>query len=239
MPYEPIIPDGYHLGNSRDVSGASTGHLFEDGTNKLKGHAAWEWVDEPEYSYTASHRPQPARQLTPEEMELAFELAGIIVVGIIRAAAVTAPHLRRWWGGHAVPASRAAWRKIKSLGKKTSKESNSSSFFVEEAVFVASTTGLEISRPSEDIRMSSAEWELRFRSMLSAGFFAQEQMRILSIARVDERETILREPTASETMSPQQFIERVRLMLEANPTLLNEKTSAELMKTFDPNLKRL
>ena len=101
-------------------------------------------------------------------------------------------------------------------------------------MFVASATGVELARPDDEIRMSSAEWETRFRSMLFAGAFAQDQMRVLSIARVDDQQAVLKEPSSSEELTPQQFIERVKLMLETHPDLLNEQTSAELMKAFGP-----
>ena len=67
MPYEPIIPKGHHLGTSHEVDGAVKGHIFEDGTNALKGHADWIWVDDPEPSYSYSYTPEPPRQLTEEE----------------------------------------------------------------------------------------------------------------------------------------------------------------------------
>jgi hypothetical protein len=242
MPYEPIIPEGQHLGASHDVDGAATGHLFEDGTNKLKGHAAWRWVDEPEVDYGSSYRaqsdygsgdrPDPPRELTPEEIELAIELAGVIVAGIVRAAAVARPHLKRWWSSKGVPIGRSAWSKARSVGRKKRQIAGGRSSFAEEAMFVASAEGVEIAPTGADIRMSSAEWESRFRSMLSVGVFAQEQMRVLSIARAEERKAAVQEPGASVELTPREFVERVKIMLEATPALLNEKTYAELMRAF-------
>jgi hypothetical protein len=233
MPYEPIIPDGQHLGTSHDVDGAATGHLFEDGTNRLVGHAAWRWVDEPDFGTgdeDTSH-PEPQRELTPEEIEAAIILAGVIVAGIIHVAAVATPHVQQWWKRRVVPAGRAVWGRLIARARKQ-KTPREPADFVERAMFVASTTGVEIAQPSNQIHMSSAEWEARFRSMLYAGAFAQEQMRVLSIARVDKLQTALEEPSASAELTAQQFVERVRLMLEAHPDLLNEETAAQLMKAF-------
>ena len=238
MPYEPIIPNGQHLGTSHDIAGAATGHLFEDGTNKLVGHAAWRWVDEPEPDYEPSYRPEAPRQLTPEEIELAVKLAGMIVAGIIRGAVVATPHIKRWWSSTAVPIGKSAWQAVTFRRKKRQLPGTTSSF-VEEAMFVASSRGVEVAPANGEIRMSSAEWESRFRSMLYAGAFAQEQMRVLSIARVDEHQVALEAPSVTETLTSEQFIERVRIMIEANPALLNEKTSAELIKAFNPDRKLL
>lgn len=236
MPYEPIVPDGQHLGTSHDVDGAATGHLFEDGTNRLVGHAAWQWVDEAEAEplYEESYRPEPPRELTPEEIEAAIVLAGVIVAGIVKAAAVAAPHVQRWWNSKLIPTCRAAWNRL-TVRRKQPLASDTPSDFVEEAMFVASATGVELARTDGEIRMSSAEWEARFRSMLFAGAFAQEQMRVLSIARIDEQQAVLEKPSASETLTPQQFVERVKLMLEAHPELLSEETSAQLVKAFRPS----
>src|SRR5947208_4827659 len=104
MRYEPIVPEGQHLGTSREVAGAVTGHLFEDGTNELRGHAAWRRVDEPE----------PRRELlTPEELELAQEITKrIYKLILVRIYAVAEPHVKRWWNEEAVPAVKSAWERV-------------------------------------------------------------------------------------------------------------------------------
>jgi hypothetical protein len=100
-------------------------------------------------------------------------------------------------------------------------------------MFVASSAGVVPAR-ADEIRMTSAEWERRFRWMLTAGAFAQEQMRVLSIARIDDRQTALMEPSETEVLTATQFVERVMLMLEANPSLLHTATSTALIRVFDP-----
>ncbi|MCM3506496.1 hypothetical protein M3666_15390 [Curtobacterium sp. ODYSSEY 48 V2] len=232
MPYEPIIPEGQHLGTSHDVDGAATGHLFDNGTNRLVGHAAWRWVDEPDDEPVFSYEPDPPRELTPEEIEAAAQLAGLILAGIVIGIEVAAPHVRRWWSSSVVPWGKTVRARVSAAVKKFRKEEPQAGF-VEEAMFVASSTGVVLARPDE-IRMTSAEWERRFRSMLIADAFAQEQMRVLSIARVNDRQTVLQEPSESEVLTATQFVERVKLMLEANPSLLNSETSTALMQVFDP-----
>lgn len=59
-------------------------------------------------------------------------------------------------------------------------------------------------------------------------------MCVLSIARVNDRQTVLQEPSEFEVLTATQFVERVKLMLEANPSLLNSETSTALMQVFDP-----
>ncbi|MDT0234911.1 hypothetical protein [Curtobacterium sp. BRB10] len=233
MPYEPIVPEGQHLGTSHEVDGASTGHLFEDGTNRLVGHAAWRWVDEPDSASQGSYESNRPRELTPEEIELAAQLAGLILAGIVRGAVIAAPHVRRWWTTAALPWGKSAWARVSALAMRKMPGQEPPAGFVEEAMFVASSAGVVTAR-ADEIRMTSAEWERRFRSMLVAGAFAQEQMRVLSIARVDDRQAALEQPTDSEVLTATQFVERVKLMLEANPSLLNTATAAEVMRAFDP-----
>lgn len=232
MPYEPIVPEGQHLGASREFPGAATGHLFDDTTNRLVGHAAWQWVDGPDGAPGTGYEGSQQRELTAEEIELAAQLAGLILAGILRGAVIAAPHVRRWWVTAALPWGRSAWSRL-STAVRQLREQKPTAGFVEEAMFVASSAGV-VSARADEIRMTSAEWERRFRSMLSAGAFAQEQMRVLSIARVDERQTVLEEPTDAEVLTATEFVERVRLMLEANPALLNTSTAEALMQAFDP-----
>lgn len=231
MPYEPIIPQGQHLGTSHDVDGAATGHLFEDGTNKLVGHAAWRWVDGPDET-TFGYETDSPRELTQEEIEAAAQLAGLILAGIVVGIEAAAPHVRRWWSRTMVPWGKTVRARVSFAAQKFRKKQPQADF-VEEAMFVASSSGVVLARVDE-IRMTSAEWERRFRSMLVADAFAQEEMRVLSIARVDDRQTALQEPSESEVLTATQFVERVRLMLEANPSVLNEETSTALMQVFDP-----
>lgn len=172
------------------------------------------------------------RELTPEEIEAAAQLAGLILAGIVIGIEAAAPHVRRWWSSSVVPWGKTVRARVSAAVKKFRKEKPQAGF-VEEAMFVASSTGVVLARPDE-IRMTSAEWERRFRSMLVADAFAQEQMRVLSIARVNDRQTVLQEPSESEVLTATQFVERVKLMLEANPSLLNSETSTALMQVFDP-----
>jgi len=232
MPYEPIIPEGQHLGASHDVDGAATGHLFEDGTNKLVGHAAWRWVDEPDDEPAFSYEPDPPREMTPEEVEAAAQIAGLILAGIVIGIEVAAPLVRRWWSRTMVPWGKTVRGRV-SAAARTLRREQPRADFVEEAMFVASSTGVVLAKVDE-IRMTSAEWERRFRSMLVADAFAREQMQVLSIARVDDRQTVLQKPSESEVLTATQFVERVKLMLAANPSLLNTETSTALMQVFDP-----
>lgn len=229
MPFEPIIPDGHHLGTSRSIDGAVTGHIFEDGSNTLKGHAAWQWVDEPEQSYSTSYEYQVPRELTAEERELIEKLAGMILAGIMIGVAAATPHVKRWWSEKALPAMKTTWsrvtkRKVIGGGLEPSPPQASS---------VVSEAGVEIILAEPKIKMSHAEWAQRFRAMLAAGNFRDEQQRILANAQVEDDDLALAlEAGRARELTPAQFAERVKRMLAANPELLNDETATELMRVF-------
>ena len=116
MPYEPIIPDGLHLGSSHKEDGAVVGHLFDD-DNELKGHAAWHWVDEPGPEHRDTYHDEEPRPLTQEEAEAVAALAALLVLAILKTVEVTAPIVGKWWNETAAPAMKAAWNALASKRK--------------------------------------------------------------------------------------------------------------------------
>src|SRR5690606_8736137 len=87
------------------------------------------------------------------------------------------------------------------------------------------------------IRMSAAEWTARFKAMAAAGAFKDEQMRILSNAQIEEGIAVEGTQSSPEQLTPAQFAERVKELFEARPALLDEETTAELMRVFTPPRK--
>jgi hypothetical protein len=88
------------------------------------------------------------------------------------------------------------------------------------------------------IKMSSAEWEQRLKAMLAASAFQEEQRRILSNAQIEDEVHAIGAAAKTEELTPQQFADRVQVMLQANPSLLTETSSAELIKVFRANAER-
>jgi hypothetical protein len=86
--YRPRVPEGQHLGKSREQVDGVVGHLFSDGENKLEGHAVWEKVEVPdhddEHDYSTSY--EPSRPLTKEEEELAAKMAALLVLAVIEGS---------------------------------------------------------------------------------------------------------------------------------------------------------
>lgn len=235
--YEPVVPKGQHLGTSHEVDGAVTGHLFDDDTNKLQGHAAWREVDEPEYNYSSHNDYEPPRQLTQEEIDQAAELAALIILGIVKAVVVASPHVKRWWDQRVVLTVKSAWKRIPKPRNAKSQITPASNASVSRPTFVASPTGVEIAVAESKITMSGSEWERRFRAMLSGGAFQENQRQILSNAQIEDDSNVMESQESTEQLTPQQFADRIKLTLEANPSLLNDSTVSELVRVFSSQSK--
>ena len=177
------------------------------------------------------------RELTPEERELANQIAALILNGTVRAVVAATPHVKRWWNEKAVPPVKSVWKRVTAPREANSKATVDTFSSVSRATFVASTTAVEVAIPESKISMRSAEWAQRFRAMLAAGVFKDEQLRILSRARIEDDDALLESQSTMEQLTTQQFADRIKLMLEANPSLLDEETSAELIRVFSAQPK--
>ncbi|MCC9205170.1 hypothetical protein [Arthrobacter sp. zg-Y769] len=113
--FDVEIPDGQHLGFSRDTDGAYRAHLFDDETNDLVGHAELfeqqgEETQSPsvEYIYMADSRPTKGHELTDEELDETVEALINLAVIAAMLAVKAAPHVAGWWRVTALPALKSA-----------------------------------------------------------------------------------------------------------------------------------
>lgn len=233
MPYEPIVPKGHRLGNSHKVDDAVTGHLFDDQTNELKGHAAWRWVEEPCDDYLSGPEHDASAGLTQEESDWAEALALLIVLGTVKATIAATPRLRRWWNGKVSPLLEVVWERVTRATKSRVQGGTPSP--APGKMLVGTPSAVERSVVESKIKMTRAEWEQRYRAMVVAGAFKDEQLRILSSAQIEDGDPLQLKDTADQ-LTPQQLVDRVKLMLKANPSLLDEDTSAELIRIFSAPL---
>ncbi|MBB2923199.1 hypothetical protein [Cellulomonas cellasea] len=253
--FDVEVPDGQHLGFSRDTDGAYRAHLFDDDTNRLVGHA--ELVepdeDEPEWSGTyphgASSEEPEARELTPEEIAQALEGLAMVALVVASLATEAAPHVRRWWKG-TVAAARAAGARGRSATKsskdqavhtlrsswgmvaRTRKHNEADEYEIgrPDKSRQTAATSAELQMAFEDYRarMSSAEAQERFVSALLAKAFSEEQMRLLRSVTIDDDDGAVALGDVLEKPTPQQIGETVRFMLEKNPSLLDGDSLAAL-----------
>ena len=115
------IPEGQHLGFSRDTDGAYRAHLFDDETNDLVGHAELFEINEDDadapdiqYVYVSDsdetedyELPNAGREFTDEERDQALEVLVSLGIIVTMLATAAAPHVTRWWHDVAIPAMKS------------------------------------------------------------------------------------------------------------------------------------
>jgi len=224
MAYIPIIPDGMHLGTSRLVDGAIVGHLFDDETNELRGHAAWHWVDD---SDAVGYEPPSYRssdELTAEEREALARLVAAIVIMVARAVS---PHVKRWWNTLALPILREKWQQLRALRSAKGTKSRDGDETLTTATPDSSEQILVDLLATLKVTMSEEKWNGAFAKLLQAGPFTPEQLRILREVR--------NAATGVDSAAPlteTQFADRVQLVLQANPVMLTAGTFRQLERAL-------
>jgi len=236
--YEPIIPEGQHLGASHEHDDAVTGHLFDE-DNKLQGHAAWRLIDdEPDESYSAPYGGSSSRPLTREEEELIEQITALVLTLIVVGARRAAPHVQRWWMETALPTIRQVWNRVTRRVVPAAVETVDGVELLEvlEAqIDEEPQSGSALAVADPVFTMSSAEWAERYRAMVAAGRFRDEQAELLRRAKIiDDAATL----TSSEDLTPRQFAANIRRMLTSNPELLTDETATELRLLLDEQMKR-
>ncbi|MET0604623.1 MAG: hypothetical protein ABW167_21760 [Baekduia sp.] len=216
---------------SRETAGAWRGTLRDDGGH-LDGQAEFipgdedEYDNEPVYIYANEQREADAR--SRERSELEELLGNLMILGVLVAFEKAEPHVKRWWSEQAVPAVKSAWNKLARRREARSQVVVAESVTV--SVEAPEDTGQEVVAALEAYKasMSSAEARDRFVAALMARLFSDEQLRILRDARIEHGEGPHALERAAEAVTAQQVGESITLMLEANPSLLNEQTLTDL-----------
>jgi len=241
--FDVEVPDGQHLGFSRDTTGARRAHLFDDETNDLVGHAELFELDEagafsPNSEYMDLAYPEAAqaapRPLSEAQRELAEVLGIFMAEVIIEAAEATASHVSRWWSAKVVPAFGASRHGLKPtytrLPHRREDHSSSSTAvaaWVEDPVPTPSSGDLAVAFEAHRIRMSSAEARERLAAVLAARAFSEEQMKILSNVQIEDEDGPTELGRVVRGLTPQDVAETLIEILERNPPLLDRGTLTE------------
>jgi hypothetical protein len=224
MAYVPIIPEGMHLGTSRLVDGAVVGHLFDDATNELKGHAAWQWVDESDAAGDEPPSYRSSDELTPEEREALARLVATIVIMVARAAS---PHVKRWWNTLALPTLREKWQQLRALRSAKGTKSQDGDETLTTAKPDSTEQILADLLATLKVTMSEEKWNGAFTKLLQAGSFTPEQLRALQVVQ-----NAVTKVDSAAPLTETQFAERLQLVLQANPVMLTADTSQQLERAL-------
>ncbi|MFJ3715168.1 hypothetical protein [Streptomyces sp. NPDC090057] len=234
--YDAVIrvPKGADLAKSRKTAGAHRGLARDPDTKKLSNAEIF-LKDESEADSPAGAQSvlfgeangtvpnsRARDRLDPEEWaELLVFLAEVTVKA--------APHVRKWLSHQALPFLKSTRNRISRTRKAESQAAPTESTTLIEPAATEPSQEV-ISAPNEQrASMSSAEAQERFIAALmaralseNAKLFSEEQMRVLLNARIEDEKGPVDPKSVMETLTPEQVEERISLILEANPVLLDE-----------------
>jgi uncharacterized protein (DUF39 family) len=205
------IPDGAVLSSSRTTPGRHSPLTRDSGTHQL-GQVTLSEVDE-----------------SNETSKLVTTVALLVIAVAMEKAA---PHVKQWVKDSTVPAMKASRERMAKAVRRGKRAKNTQISVVVEPAIAGPSTEVAEAVDTPAVTMTRAEWLERFRLMLVAGAFHQEQWRLLSAARVEDGDDVREVQRAMENLSPQQVAERMRQALEANRSVLDPETSAAMAKIF-------
>ncbi len=145
---------------------------------------------------------------------------GAVAVGGAIATVKYAPYIKGWFNN------------LKSRSSGSSEVSRVDSQPVLDA---ATEFSQQVEAALDDLRtdMSSEEAQRRVAMIMIAAAFIADQVRALSLARVEDADAPQELKSALEKLSALDLMDTVNRMLEADSSLLSDETSAALMKIFE------
>ncbi|MEU8755313.1 hypothetical protein AB0C88_33035 [Streptomyces chartreusis] len=229
--------EGAQLGRSRDGDGASSPNLFVPGLQGVKGQVKIYDIDEgeadsltdsPSVVYVTDEYTSDSRAKEPSELG---ELLGALALhGAIVALEKAKPHVKRWWIDQACPAINSMWNRLAKTREADSQATAAESSTSVGSASAESSQEVAVTLEAYRVNMSSVEARERFVAALVARLFSEEQLRILRNARIEDEDSPADLNSSMETLTSKQFGESVTLMLEANPSLVDEEKLAEIGK---------
>lgn len=196
--------------------------LLRDADGNLVGHVVLSDVeddgdDDEDDIYMGD--PMPPAEEDDEELTLAQTLAAAaLLLAVIEAA----PHVTRWWNGHALPAIKATKMSAQNRIAKIRKP--------QKKAHQGGLTPAAIPRPPvpdvapahDGAVLTSDEAQQLLLAALIARAFSDEQLRTLLNARIEDPEHVLQMKRTLERYTTTEVEGQIRLMLEAKPTLIEE-----------------
>ena len=219
-----------------DDDGLTPGHKKEGGLHQnlfnseghLKGSARFVPDDggepEPLVVTETIYIPVEQRRRSREEEQLRQDIADVVDYlvdrGIDKAASLTV----QWWRDRAQPALDA--RRAKNLERRSRRRAKKNTVVVEATVVEPSHERTEVAEEDRP-NMSSAEAQARYLAALAARAFSDEQIRLVTSARIVDGEGFAELKRSLAELPADQ----VRSLIEAmvtNPSMFGEDSLAEL-----------
>lgn len=168
----------------------------------------------PTFTYIDDERAQNSEEKDLRDIRVV--LGALALLAAMKATEKAAPHVRRWWINRASPTIRSVWEKLAKSRKADS--------LTVDTVLNSSQVTITSSDEHKN-SMSSTEAMERFVAALVAGLlsenakrYSEEQIEVLRNARIEDLEL----PDSRGMLTPEQVGDGIRLMLEQNPSLLDD-----------------
>ena len=203
--------DDAELSRSQKRPGAYS-PLTRDADRNL-GQVTLDDADEYEYGLGDDWTQDFDASGNDNERLTAEEIARLVLT--INSVVVAAkPHVTRWWKSHARPTIKSANESLRNRFAGTRKTE-----WPTEATEEA--TSLDVS-PEEHLPMTADEAQQRLLAALVARAFSDEQVRLLMRARIEDADSHPQFKGLVGQLTPEEFEIQVGLLLESNPTLVDD-----------------
>jgi hypothetical protein len=229
------IPKGQRLADSKKTEGWSRGFTPKS-TDKGPEHVEIRLKDDGEgavsdtthaYPHVMSFNEyiEPPRQKTREQEDIDELLQLLVMLSLVKAVEWAQPRLQRLWNERLIPffnAKRDQWleRKVRrKAGKQVASEVPTT---VVQALPVEETNRVSEALEAYETNMTSVEARQHFAEALIAQHFANEKMRLLANARIEDGGLPPELANAVLALTPKQVENALDSILASKPTLLDD-----------------
>lgn len=234
------VPKGERLAKSRDSPDGYRG--FVHGGDRRMQHAEIflnhksdeEEEVEPNTSPSSDDRSTTYVYIVNDDAAIRREqeetdalLQALVFIALIKAAQVVSPHVSRWWNGRALPFITAKWERLRERRRTASQSAPNATSTVLEPELADSEEAAALEE--YEVSMTSEEARKHLIDALIAKRFADEKMRLLANARIDDGTVPVELADAVRELTPKQVETSLDSLLATNPHLLTDL--GQLLKT--------
>ena len=243
-----VFPDGLTPGQS---SSGGMSQLLFDSSGTLRDHGTFFPDGDAGSSGSGSGMGSASGRSggTASAQDTAQLIGLIIGIGFVIAEVVaSSPPVQRWWRDRVIPTVRRWFRRAPRAAANTGRTPPlaiaAAAVPLTSVVSADEVTPVEFSREVEAVIAESGQWmsteeaQRRLVAMLAAAAFIADQLRALSAARIEDedpnedREQLPPLRQALAQLSTEQVTDAVNRMLEANTSLIDERTSEAFLEVF-------
>jgi hypothetical protein len=235
------MPKGERLADSKKTEGWSRGFTPKSSDKgpehveiRLKGQdegsASGTGPAEPQYIFI-DEDTEPPREKTREQQEFEEIMGLLLWLGLVKAAEWAQPRLQRIWNERVIAffnvkldqlnAKRDQWQERKAQ-RRAGKQASEVPTTGVQTVPGAKTNGVSDALRAYEANMTSAEARQHFAEALVAQHFANEKMRLLTSARIEDVGLPLELATAVRALTPKLVENALDSILASKPTLLDD-----------------